>query len=232
VSAAVATAAVRERPIIMQPESVRAILDGRKTQTRRVIRDTGLYAIDAAIHGHDVAVRERKNLAARSPYGVPGDRLWVRETWRVFGGREYEYQQAPGSVRYRADALPHEDEHWQWRPSIFMPRWASRLTLEITEVRVQRLQEISEEDAIAEGLRSQEGDGGAAGAGFKWRGTGYEGARPGYFHTPGDGRCGCNVGGPTPAQCAYSDLWESINRKRAPWSSNPWVWAISFRKVG
>jgi hypothetical protein len=170
-------------------------------------------------------------------YGVPGDRLWVRETWGFsaaiptsYHRRCLEDRYAPREwMAYRADA---PKGHWCWRSPRFMPRWASRLTLEITEVRVQRLQDISEEDAIAEGLRSQEGDGGAAGAGFKWRGTGYEGARPGYFHTPGDGRCGCNVGGPTPAQCAYSDLWESINRKRAPWASNPWVWAISFRKVG
>ena len=86
----------------------------------------------------------------RNPYGEFRDRLWVKETWRVCGGKEYEYQKHQPSVVYRADVGEFDIE--EWRPSIFMPRWASRITLEITQVRVERLQDITEEDAYNEGV--------------------------------------------------------------------------------
>ena len=121
-----------ERPILFNGPMVRAILDGRKTMTRRIVK---------------AGTRDDWNAC---PYGVIGDRLWVRETWRCFGGREYEYQQHQPSIIYRADDGPTHNEGG-WRPSIFMPRWASRITLEITGVRVERLQDISEADAEAEG---------------------------------------------------------------------------------
>jgi hypothetical protein len=189
----------------------------------------------------------------RCPFGV-GQRLWVRETWGV-GTRPDPAEGWRDGIEYRADEIGMADtadlplytveppdgatllQHGRrWRPSIHMPRWASRLTLEVTSVRVERLQGISEEDAQAEGLRSQEGDGGGAGPGFKWRGLGYHGGGIGdfgpTFHVPGDGgRCRCLVAGPSPAQCAFRELWDQINGERAPWRSNPWVWAVAFKAV-
>lgn len=152
----------KERPILFSAPMVRALLAGTKTQTRRVItpqpqRYTGATP-GTWMYGH----RNLEGLFAEHvfggcmaklapcPYGVPGDRLWVRETWRVFGGPEYEYQHDPRSVQFRADEAAFEQK--EWKPSIFMPRWASRITLEVTDVRVQRVQEISEDDALAEGM--------------------------------------------------------------------------------
>jgi hypothetical protein len=132
---------MKDRPILMCGEMVRATLDGSKTQTRRVVKPQPFSE-------HVVKFGEEM----QSPYGWKGDRLWVRETWRVFGGREYEYQKHKPSVRYRADDICGEDFQAEWRPSIHMPRWASRLTLEITEVRVERVQDITESDAKAEGV--------------------------------------------------------------------------------
>jgi len=145
---------MKERPILFSAPMVRAILEGRKTQTRRVVKisnpenamrvefsstDFGVYRFDLYFPTH---VRSE---TFPCPYGQPGDRLWVRETWRdgIYDG-----------PIYRADACKVTDEQLEgtWKPSIFMPRWASRITLEITDVRVERLQEISEEDAKAEGV--------------------------------------------------------------------------------
>jgi hypothetical protein len=131
---------VRERPILFSGAMVRAILDGSKTQTRRVVKYRDYAEDDSQVH------------ATECPYGQPGDRLWVRETWSVPPGDEVE----PGArLLYRAD--PADDAQWspaplfRWRPSIHMPRWASRLSLDLTGVRVEPVQDISEADAIAEG---------------------------------------------------------------------------------
>ena len=167
------------------------------------------------------------SVAINCPYGKPGDVLWVRETWASDDGRSFWYR-ADGET-YNA-GLP-------WKPSIHMPRLATRITLEIESVRVERLQDISEEDAKAEGLFAQEGDGGAPGPGYKWRGIGYHGAGYGdfgkTFHTPhwdGSPGCSCNVRGPSPAQCAFRELWDSINAKRGyGWESNPWAWVLQFK---
>jgi hypothetical protein len=151
------------------------------------------------------------------PYGVNQDRLWVRETWRqtedIDGTAVMEYR--CGGTRLVVDGPAiATGEHRvtsvlpPWRPSIFMPRWASRITLEVTEVRVQRLQDISEEDARAEGITGPHD-------------VGY----PAY-RVPDDSkpRYSCAV-------AAYEALWDSINGDRAPWASSPWVWAVSFRRV-
>ena len=129
---------MKESPIVFSPEMVRAILEGRKTQTRRVIKKPEQY-------------EEIRDCAFCCPYGQVGDRLWVKETWGAWPHLGGDYQRE--SLRYRADG-EYESEYnaWRWRPSIFMPRWASRLTLEIIKVRVQRLQEISAEDVVAEGV--------------------------------------------------------------------------------
>lgn len=146
---------MKERPIIFGAEMVRAILDGRKTQTRRVIKPQPYYVDfepryekNTWAFWSDEVLKYRNGLIVRCPYGVPGDRLWVKEAWAD-----------PYDVRipvYRAD-MATAYEGLRWRPSIFMPRWASRIILEITGVRAERVQAISEDDAIAEGVLGDEG---------------------------------------------------------------------------
>lgn len=144
-------AEVKERPIIFSGPMVRAILAGRKTQTRRVMSPQPVQA-DNLFHWHKTAWDIGGALVSDSapvdfcPYGQPGDRLWVRETWCLTA--------APCTL-YRADDK-RDQQYWsllKWKPSIFMPRRASRLTLEIVAVRVERLQDITEDDAVAEGCQ-------------------------------------------------------------------------------
>lgn len=216
---------MKERPILFTPPMVRAILKERKTQTRRVVKIThrtpGLAACLEPPHG----LRCRPTVAAElCPYGQPGDRLWVRESFDV----PYR-QNFPGdrsAAVYRADYLRPTfldpcvgDDSSRWSPSIHMPRWASRLTLEVTGVRVERLQEISEADAKAEGVAKAELP-----------------PDPDAFHPPGtygyvaDSRDdGKSTIYPT-AREAYRFLWEKINGPGS-WDANPWVWVIEFAKV-
>ncbi len=147
----------KERPILFSASMVRAILDGRKTQTRRIVKDTGLYAIDEKFHGEETANRERGNLATQCKYGQPGDWLWVKETFQahpIYGYPVYRSDYMLENGRYGPN--PVDAENWPWRPSIFMPRRASRITLKITSVRVERLQDISDTDALAEGITGYE----------------------------------------------------------------------------
>lgn len=250
----------KERPILMSAPMVRAILDGRKTQTRRIVKIRGVKGeIYSAEHLSDVLgwqfMHERQaNLInghiIHCPYGVPGDRLWVRETWvpllavspasdapNEWGDRPFKRTEEPtfwtddnGRTRWhysgtdivwRADGevefcdgdgfseeshSANRDDLPRWRPSIHMPRWASRLTLEVTGVRVQRLNSISAEDATAEGVKPSD-----AVAVFR------DGVRvPEMESTP--------IG-------AFACLWDSLNAKSAPWGSNPWVWVIEFRRI-
>jgi hypothetical protein len=139
----------KERPILFSAPMVRAILAGRKTQTRRVVHER-LYVETfesgrplVRIEQSDQLFGESATRWARCPYGAPGSRLWVRERWACLD---------PASrtpVIYATDRGPKD---YRWRPSIHMPRWASRITLEVTNVRVERLQSITEEDARAEGV--------------------------------------------------------------------------------
>lgn len=236
-----------DRPILFSAPMARALLAGTKTQTRRV-----LEAFTSGMHVDRVGPTGWQftgdgglpRMPIRLKFAV-GDRLWVRESLQRFRSSE------KGTAQYVADitGVPHRRvvegdlngrAHWQWNraslPSIHMPRWASRLTLTVTEVRVQRLQEISEEDAIAEGLESQQGGGLGPCPGFKWAGMGYHaGTMSSWgkcYHTPhGAGRsgCSCNVAGPSPAQCAYRELWNHLNEARGyGWETNPWVVAVSF----
>lgn len=141
------TTAVRERPILFSAPMVRALLDGRKTQTRRIITATGAFM------GLDLELEaDRDSLVQSCRFGVPGDRLWVREAWALYHDTD------GASVVYRADTQDHGGDAppgTSWRSPIHMPRDASRLTLELIDVRVQRVQDISEEDAIAEGFTTQ-----------------------------------------------------------------------------
>jgi len=229
---------MKERPILFSAPMVRAILDGRKTMTRRVVKpqpfethpsgaeyqglngngDHLFYPAGDLDDGTERAY-EHDSGVRKCPYGQPGDRLWVRETWGV-GTRPDPFDGWRDGVEYRADqayltddiellplypvTLPDDvelDSYKEgWHPSIFMPRWASRITLEITGVRVERLQEVSEDDAKAEGVEH------------------------------------ISVG-VMPRQAAwtcrqdFSRIWDRINGKKYPWDSNPWVWVIEFKRL-
>lgn len=207
---------MKERPILFSGPMVRAILEGRKTQTRRVLNPQPKY-----VYGHwrlegyegrgdnrhsvlscpfypvEYAQPEARGWFAGSgcPYGQVGDRLWVGESWHI---------NTTGQVCYRADG---DHTAVRCKPSIFMPRNLSRITLEITDIRVQRLQEISEEDARAEGV-----------------GDPYDYQLPEYYEKKRLYDIGISV-------CAFAGLWDSINRKKYPWESNPWIWALTFKRL-
>jgi hypothetical protein len=183
-----------ERPILFTTPMVQSILDGRKTQTRRVmkIQPDGRGTRCTNVYFEDWHGRELK-----CPYGKIGDVLWVRETWSKTDS---------GHIIYRAT---NKGFNPIWKPSIFMPKEACRIRLEITNIRVERLQDISEEDAIAEGI----------GAGFQMN-AGW----PDYQHIK-NGVCSLTQ---DTAEMSYASLWESINGNGS-WSKNPWVWVIEFR---
>jgi len=232
---------MRERPIIFNADMVRAVLDGRKTQTRRIM--TPQPADDIQLHEFPnksllgwLSSLEHKHgsfTAHICPFGQPGDRLWVRESFYEHGhwqGGGYDpedsYFVSDKQVLYPADGIqrPAErkrEDFWRSRPSIHMPRWASRITLEITGVRVKRLQDISEVDAKAEGLAEITKDGSLFKFGIPDR-DGYPGT---------DDR-----GWPwhewerSPIS-AYSKLWQCIYGADS-WQANPWVWVIEFKRVG
>ena len=205
---------MKERPILFSGAMVRAILEGRKSQTRRLLRVPNHPAVKdwvldsefrAAARAHSEKVADQYVTTfpfgrVRCPYGQPGDRLWVRETFGRTEGAPRRAGEAPVEYTYKADQI-YALDGYQWKRSIFMPRAACRLVLEVTDVRVERLREISEEDAEAEGV---ELEGGAA----LWP----------------------HINRGDKMKSAYRYLWDSLNAKRAPWLSNPWVWVIEFKK--
>lgn len=234
---------MKQRPILFSGPMVRAILEGRKTQTRRVgkiqmeVSGLGVEYIGHATKGR-VAQATYDAFPGRGtvrwaicecPYGVPGERLWVRESWAPRKG--WGELRAPINMRFAATHDRSEVE--RWRPSIHMPRWASRLTLEIVSVRVERVQEISEADAKAEGplyaidqeqtllsphLTEERNTGCYACAGEP---NGI--AELCHDALRGKGR---------PFACWFAALWDSINAARGfGWEKNPWVWVIEFKRV-
>lgn len=220
---------VKERPILFNGPMVRAILDGRKTQTRRVVKPAGAHHIfqfrgKEAPRGADEPTGEWAWCSSahvvsehvRCPYGKPGDRLWVRETFRFTSDFDADsparvgercidagYKTAWAPIQYDADGAQRD---WRWvgtppghavtagrtRASMHMPRWASRITLEVTGVRVERLQAINEIDAEAEGFDT------------------------GPYYTP---------------RGNFSNLWECLATPGNHWDANPWVWVIEFQCV-
>lgn len=208
---------MKERPILFSAPMVRALLDGRKTQTRRIIKPqpqcgVGRYTEDGTPGEVDWVLLDEDgdpiDIALRCPYGAPGDRLWVKETYAV------DVSGCLRGLSYRAD---HQDPRgdgpahpMRWRPSIYMPRWASRLTLEVTQVRVERLQDISEADAIAEGIEPVPG--------------GYRN------YMPEREAQGIATSFASPRESFFS-LWESIHGADSL-ASNPWDWVVEFKKVG
>jgi len=190
---------MKERPILFSDAMVRAILAGTKTQTRRAVKPQPARMTESQQRGRffwfesgdEGNVRE-----GRCPYGVPGDRLWVRETFS-------QSLDTGEVIWYWADGNPRDDGWTRAKPSIHMRRAHSRITLEIKSVRVERLHDISEADAIAEGI--------------DWSPT------MGGYNCAGEWR---NHSVPI-----YRQLWESINGAGA-WDANPWVWVIEFERVG
>lgn len=211
---------MNEKPILMSGPMVRAILEGRKTVSRRVVKlpmpklefvHTVSGNSDGKIHATPWTAKAIQKIIT-CPYGNPGDSLlWVRETWTALfnndDGMTLWWHNTPkeqrtqdrlaSEVTYRADYKPEPYDEWPFVPSIFMPRWASRLALKVTGVRVERLQDISEADAEVEGVIQH---------------TTY---RPGYGFRDG-----------------FRTLWDEINGKRpgCSWTSDPWVWVLEFER--
>lgn len=207
-------AQAKEQPILFSAPMVRAILDGHKTQTRRIVKQSlerlgdgdwyafGHKGVNYRVNARHTTVAAWARLLQFCPYGQPGDRLWVRETFCPIypqdptynGGRPIEYDYAATYRHgYRLGDLLGEKK--KWNPSIHMPRCASRITLEITGVRVERLHDINEADATAEGT-------------------------PHSLHLPA-GRTAVEN---------YCHLWECINGDGS-WADNPWVWVIEFHRI-
>jgi hypothetical protein len=222
---------VKARPILFSGAMVAAILAGRKSQTRRVVKPQPPapngrgepYFAQHEIGGNNWlylagdAPLPTEIMHCRCPYGMSGDRLWVRETWGYHGGDEYLYQRDSVAVVYRADdRLGPLDPipGGRWRPSIHMPRWASRITLEITGVRVERLNDISEEDALAEGIT--------------WPVPPTLAAQGITEYRPPIDLSGLST--LRHAANRFRELWESISSPGS-WDANPWVWVIEFRRV-
>ena len=146
-----------EKPILFNSEMVRAILDGRKTQTRRVVKPQPDFVTNYYEPNKPRAAwvgGSSDPALVKCPYGQPGDALWVRETWACLGAEHVKPSKiAPGyTVHYKADGVEKTWNVEQWRASIHMPRWASRISLRVTGVQVERVQDISGADAVAEGV--------------------------------------------------------------------------------
>lgn len=222
---------MKERPILFSGEMVRAILEGRKTMTRRVVKPSKYFHTQCDWYmphsgggwwGHDGphpdCIQECGGKGFYCPYGVPGDRLWVRETWNAVdcddsglhwnsrgvgghGERECMYWEPIYKATCKNPSLV------KWMPSIYMPRWASRITLEVKDVRVERVQDITESDAEAEGMRSLP-------------------IMIGERRTTFEKEFGVTM------RDSFRDLWDSINAKRGyGWDTNPWVWVVKFEVV-
>jgi len=208
---------MKERPILFSGPMVRAILEGRKTQTRRVVKgaptnpESYLLGCHKGTWGiHEDVEKDGGVHRLKCPYGVPGDRLWVRESFRVSPSRHVPDDH--GTLTYSADgdSIEFDGSEIDMKrlilgkgyPSIHMPRWASRISLEITGFRVERLNDISENDAFCEG-------------------TGYRDI-DGTSHHAG--------GHPSYSTGAFKSLWESINGPGS-WDLNPWVWVVEFKRL-
>lgn len=197
---------MKERPILFSGPMVRAILDGRKSMTRRVIKPQPAMELDGEILPDGTGGYGWAPVLppwSKWPYQI-GDRLWVRETWYCDNpAAAQDAMSRMEGVYFKATEV--EPQLFKWRPSIHMPRWASRITLEITSVRVERLQEITANDVIEEGINPI--------------------ARMG-----GIPMCKNKKGQYCTAREAFIDLWDTINGKTRPWLSDPWVWVIEFKR--
>ena len=187
---------MRERPILFSAPMVRAILAGTKTQTRRIMKPRRDRYVGCELALNELAGEVNAGDYTNAPM-APGDRLWVREAHYIIG----EYREVFFRATQDSSTSPTLSWPGPWRPSIHMPRWASRITLEVTGVRVEKLQEISYEDAKAEGAEF-------------WRNDGTLTDLP---------PCSQH-------RYEFEDLWTSINGADS-WNANPWVWVVSFRRL-
>ncbi|RKH01477.1 hypothetical protein D7X74_37800 [Corallococcus sp. CA047B] len=214
--------AVRERPILFSAPMVRALLGGRKTVTRRLVKPQrgwklGWYDKQGVIVPVNADRHGDPGDDITCPYGQPGERLWVREAFHITSANEAVYRaDYPGNATARGmENIPAEQDV-RWRPSIHMPRWASRLTLEVVSTSVERLHDITEGDAQAEG------------AVFRDFGRGnYGRQRPGWAMSVEQLDRGTEHCLDT-ARFAFGNLWNAINGENS-WLSNPWVWRVEFR---
>lgn len=248
---------MKERGMIFNGEMVRAILDGRKTQTRRVIANVGsdncipLQKQSKTKDGIYTHVMDAPNYGL-CPFGKVGDHIWVRETWAILGNEDgccidweeklckadersaariyrASCEQRPGnyglwSIPDDADWKPHTKDYQYegaWRPSIHMPRWASRILLEITDVRVERLNAISEEDAQREGVHTEVWDQTVVARNYAASDEFFQfwSEDMPYFVEMNE-----------LYRSSFRSLWESIYGAES-WQANPWVWVIEFKRV-
>lgn len=195
---------MKERPILFTPENAQKCFDGTKTQTRRIVKPqpsnewlpmVGLYCPTLVDRdgGSEVYGASDENEGVPCPYGMPGGRLWVREVFCI--------HPLTNQYWYKGEGRTDVTVKLKWTSSLYVPRWACRTVLEITEIRVERVQEISEADALAEGVT----------------------VKP-------DAEIAARVAGDTPARMEFRALWTAINGDDS-WADNPWVWCISFQKV-
>jgi len=209
----------RERPILFSSPMVRAILDGTKTQTRRILKPKHDYFVeDGRAYFEPYVYGEPESIEVPCPYGQAGDRLWVREAWGLHAfGDETDWERGSVSVctedeirgqyklTHRASWGPLQESCF-WRPAIHMPRWASRITLKVISVRVERLHEITEEDARAEGVEPR----------ITTRKI-YPSAQAADVEHRS-------------YRDAFAELWREINGADS-WNANPWVWRVEFKRV-
>lgn len=222
---------MKQRPILFSTPMVQAILEGRKTQTRRIVKanldhDCWIGSEDGPVSAwpewSQQALKNGElycgNCGHRAlnpvicPYGKPGDILWVRETWC----KVIDQDEATPGYLYKADEDPTgQFSGYRWKPSIHMAQSAARIFLRITDIRVERLQDITEEDAMAEGAEERHHRCG----GF------------GYYEAGGEiWDCECQKWNDSPQVMGFKDLWQSINGPDS-WQSNPWTWVVSFERI-
>jgi hypothetical protein len=240
---------MKERPILFSGEMVRAILEGRKTQTRRLVKESDVHGRRKLLPGELNTVGEfRKNPhgvlsayldkypgvnigEARCPFGEPGDHLWVRETLQLIESDDEEWAwgyAADGELisfdRVNDTTLPFAEPLQKW-PSIHMPRWASRITLEVVSVKVERLQDISVLDALAEGITCPD-------CGYTLRDAGIH-LDHGICINKWLHESKNRDAGDHPAIKAFAELWDSTYGKKpgCSWADNPFVWAGEFKVV-
>ena len=204
---------MKERPILFNGAMVRAILSGQKTQTRRVVKGMALEWLQPAMFTPEFVADPFNGMC---PYGQPGDRLWVRECFADPCYRTTDKDSE--TVLYRADGKGIGEfgmDEIRWKPSIHMPRWACRIVLEIVSVRVERLNDISEADALAEGILADSFEYGVQRYFRNYRLTDEEASTQQALTCPIE---------------SFRSLWESINGHES-WQANPWVWVVEFKRI-
>ena len=205
---------MKQRPLRYSGPMVCATRADAKTQTRRIVKGAALQWLERDGFTPEFVALPENGLC---PYGYKGDQLWVREAWRAVAEVDHlppRDLNPAHRIWYEADA-PHQPGFGKYRPSMFMPRWASRITLEITRVRVERLQSISEADAQAEGVEDVTAQVAPRDPEFRFWRRYRDGGLNGYTDN---------------AIASYASLWTEINGPGS-WEANPWVWVVEFRRL-